>query len=415
MAASGDVALAVAAQPEVAAEPAVAENMVPVCSANQEQKFGKWQAVSVQPATVVIQGGFAGRAQHVAQTLACRMGVTEWRFAHICKTARWFLFAVAGPRAMKNDLYGVEVLDLTRRKFSGTSAPAEADDAAVAEDGDDPMNALDEIATPARGQKKTSTNKQRRACGVPVEITMPKRPPCSGVDQDQVQAIYVLLKPGGNRQLCIRMDCVDWLVAYAADEHAFQGIVRADPLPILAPAVADYRVEWDFNEHFWVASILAGPGLGRTKRFDPETLRLQQWKGLEELSLVEGFLSKSSIYTRKNAAKELAKLWCLAALNNEKQKFEDIWIHPPQLPPCGEEPQEKRQRRFEELHPPAVAVKTEPSAVAAPQPAVPAPTINPEPAAVAEGRVNIEPPEVAPRTPAVVDNTVIDLYNSDGA
>ena len=65
--------------------------------------------------------------------------------------------------------------------------------------------------------------------------------------------------------------------------------------------------------------------------------------------------------------------------------------------------------------PPAVAVKTEPSAVAAPQPAVPAPTINPEPAAVAKGRVNIEPPEVAPRTPAVVDNTVIDLYNSDGA
>ena len=75
--------------------------------------------------------------------------------------------------------------------------------------------------------------------------------------------------------------------------------MRADPLPILAPAVADYRVEWDFNEHFWVASILAGPGLGHTKRYDPETLRLQQWKGLEELSLVEGFFSKFNLYTKE--------------------------------------------------------------------------------------------------------------------
>ena len=54
------------------------------------------------------------------------------------------------------------------------------------------------------------------------------------------------MKPG-NRSLYLRIDCLDWLASYAADEQHFQGIEREEPASLQETAVANYRVEWGFN------------------------------------------------------------------------------------------------------------------------------------------------------------------------
>ena len=76
---------------------------------------------------------------------------------------------------------------------------------------------------------------------------MPKRPPCAGVEQGEVVDVHVLMHPGGHRAMYLRMDSIDWLLAYAADEQHYQGIPRAPPPE--EPAVADepYTIRWDFD------------------------------------------------------------------------------------------------------------------------------------------------------------------------
>ena len=173
----------------------------------------------------------------------------------------------------------------------------------------------------------------------------------------------------------IRLDCVDWLLAYAADEHHFQGIVRGPPLELPGTAVADHRVEWEFNEHVWVCEVLVGLAAGQTMSFNPEDLLKSQWDKLRDKSLVDGFFRKSTTFTRKKAAKELVKLWCAATQHGERQAMETTWMsHAQALPDVGDaEPQPKRRRCLSEWAVTAVADaegNTNPSAVADFQPAV---------------------------------------------
>ena len=63
------------------------------------------------------------------------------------------------------------------------------------------------------------------------------------------------------------MDCLGWLVSYAADEQYFQGVEREEPEALPATAVADYRVEWDFNEHVWEGTVLVGAAAGQSTRW----------------------------------------------------------------------------------------------------------------------------------------------------
>ena len=100
VAAGARPAVAGVAELAVAAQPAVVEKdakLDPVCA---EKPESKWQMVSVRSASIVIHGGFAGRAQHIAHTLVYKMNDgTDWRFVHLQKHAKWLVAAVVGPRA----------------------------------------------------------------------------------------------------------------------------------------------------------------------------------------------------------------------------------------------------------------------------------------------------------------------------
>ena len=115
---------------------------------------------------------------------------------------------------------------------------------------------------------------------VPVCLTVPKRPPCAGVEQDKVVDVYVLMNPGGHRAMYLRIDCIDWLLAYGADEHYYQGITRTPPPEQAAVADLPYTISWDFGTDAWKAEILSGGARGATHLFKPEKLDKIQWNYL---------------------------------------------------------------------------------------------------------------------------------------
>ena len=214
---------------EEAAAAAVAEaeptSIKPVCAENHRPK---WTEVCVKTASIVINGGFAGKREHVAESLVFEMGGTAWRFVHLHKHARWLFTAVAGPHTCKGEINQVKILDLIRNKFlagesGGTELAAVADDnsgateLAARTDDTDPMEALDDVdaalsRSPA-GPGPCRPARQRRCHLAPMELTMPKRPPCAISEQGATQTIHVLLKPNGTRQLHLRGDGLEWLLS----------------------------------------------------------------------------------------------------------------------------------------------------------------------------------------------------------
>ena len=171
---------------------------------------------------------------------------------------------------------------------------------------------------------------------LPVCLTMPKRPPCTGVEQDEVVHVHVIVHSGGHRSLFVRMDSIDWLLAYAADELYYQGISR--PPPPGEPAVADkpFIVHWDFDASAWVAEILSGTAKGATQCFSPERLHKSQWYQLlknpdaaQWLDVKDTRWSNSSFTSRRAAAKEIARLWCIATTQGERGEFEKSQLFNP--------------------------------------------------------------------------------------
>ena len=137
------------------------------------------------------------------------------------------------------------------------------------------MDALDDVA-PNVGNSTVKTTKKRMSGRTQVrQLTMPKRPHCCGVDQDRAQTIYVYVKPG-NKSLYLRVDGLDWFWSCAADEQHFQGVARQELESLAGSAVADYRVQWDFNAKVWEATVLLGHATGQSRRRG-RGLRLCSW------------------------------------------------------------------------------------------------------------------------------------------
>ena len=129
---------------------------------------------------------------------------------------------------------------------------------------------------------------------------MPKRPLCAGSEQDATQTIHVLLKPNGNRQLYLRIDGLEWLLSYAADEHHFQGIVRQAALP--TPAVAEEdRIEWEFNERHWVATVMVGPAAGKKQCFNQKGLGFHKWSKQKKENFPGRFQGQLTTFCRDNS------------------------------------------------------------------------------------------------------------------
>ena len=244
----------------------------------------------------------------------------------------------------------------------------------------------------------------------------------------------------------LRIDSIDWLLAYAADEQHYQGIPRAPPPE--QPAVADeaYTIRWDFNAFAWVVEILSGDARGATQRFRTEALHKSQWNSLLQdpsaaqwLDAKDTRWSKSCFRSRRAATKEIARLWCVATTEGEREDIEKSelfnptasqrWIMQAYMQGPRARSRSPRSACPESFLEPAVAVSESAVAVSEPrkcfssgqtsfegffEPAVAVSTVKREHTADAETNVKAEPRESPTCKPAVaVPQPIITVYSSD--
>ena len=311
----------------------------------------QWHPVSVVPGLVNIKGGYNGRSLS-ARSIQYQIDGETHTFLELDKQAGWFLKGVGGPKVQKGDLKAVSVLTDLRHAFElhvgkdpdvgkepdDDAAVADEPEAAVAEGEDfDPMDAMDDLgegvkstAKMARPTPKPASRDKRRAVVVKFEI--PTKPLCARGDSDEKRVIWVYRRPPTDKKstgmLFLRVDCVEWLLAYGADELRLQGVTPTRVAPV-APqagncaAVAGLQLEFDFNAKAWYATFVAGSFAGTSNRLAISELDAHMWGKLRD-EFVDGYFTRANMLKKKFAVKGYLTMWAEAVTCNESAKFDEM-------------------------------------------------------------------------------------------
>ena len=303
----------------------------------------KWHPISVTCDSVIVRGGY-NTSREPANSITLddsqQPPGTIRTFVELDKNARWFLKGVGGSKAVKGDLKAVEVLAMLRAKLKDREAASRTRGAAVAApflpDADrflqvepstdiDPMDELDAIAVidssaqPKPLKYRKLSTYDRRAL---VEtLTVPTRPICTGRGDGDTTTISVyrlsMLDSRSNARLYLRTDCIDWLLAYAADELHYQGVIAPCPVPQSRPgncsAVAGLRLEWAFAPQEWACEFVDGPLLGTTRRFPVRDLTKAQFAEMRSGNKINAYWSQASPAEKRIAAMAVALEWASSA------------------------------------------------------------------------------------------------------
>ncbi len=313
-------------------------------------KKGGWQPVSTFQGLIGISGGFC-RKPLGAQSIEWTSGNKTHRFVELAKNAEWFLKGVGGAKTQKGDLKAVTVLDEIRDKLNSTAEPsAVAGPSAVADSDDDdapdPMDAVlgalqydddddDEVPdTLIKATKKAVRTPQKKTARSMVTEPSAVAGPSAvadGDDRSETTTVCLYLKPNNRNiksaSIYIRVDCIDWLLSYAADELFHSDTAADEDLHVAnCPAVADVNLEWDFATHAWEAEFLAGPFQGVTRSFGIADLTAERLAKLRDVGIgqPDPRSPTSALPTKKQVAKEFITLWC-DAICKERDSFETDW------------------------------------------------------------------------------------------
>ena len=152
-----------------------------------------------------------------------------------------------------------------------------------------------------------------------------------GDDRSETTTVCLYLKPNNRNiksaSIYIRVDCIDWLLSYAADELFHSDAAADEDLHVAnCPAVADVNLEWDFDTHVWEAEFLAGPFQGVTRSFGIADLTASRLARLRSVGIgqPDPRSPTSALPTKKQVAKEFITLWC-DAICKERDSFETDW------------------------------------------------------------------------------------------
>jgi hypothetical protein len=213
----------------------------------------------------------------------------------------------------------VDVISHIRDLMFVDGSPAEDDDP-------DPMLGLTSVENDTTSKPKRDKKQQ---LGVH-KLIMPTRPPCAAPDGTCTTVIHAYWADvTGKRLPYLRTDCIDWLLAYGADELHFQGVVRGEPTPPQSrepncPAVADLHVAWNFNGNAWDGTFVGGPLKGQTKQVALAEINVTLWSNLK-LHLGTSTHDVSDIGIFRGATrlqvKDVAKI-CLIELCNATTRGE---------------------------------------------------------------------------------------------
>ena len=293
----------------------------------------KWCDVSIKDAQITIKGGFNAKGE-LAESIQYKCDNNETHtFVALHKESIWFVKGVGGAR--KGDLKAVNVLTMIRHKLgdrdfqsvdsdtrpavAGSDSQGSADAAEY-----DPMDEMIALDSVAEAVSIKTANKKRKVDRASVqELQVPTRPQCVGTASQGETTIFVYTPPTNkNRVPHLRVDCIPWLLAYAADELACQGVSCGDAASESTPkkancAIENVHVEWNFDSKMWDATFVGGHAQGEFLQFGPNDVTPALLKKLRVLECANGWYSKSSSSSNKNAAKEYVLIWCKAL--NEKR------------------------------------------------------------------------------------------------
>ena len=233
----------------------------------------------------------------------------------------------------------VRVIDALQSKLFGQHNKQVVDDAdhggdeVVDEACDpDPMDLLGadlgcpELETPKKckqtGLKRKTDSNLFKSTNLVRAIDMPKRPTCAGRDCAEMQTVHMHVKPKSTA-LWIRLDSIDWLVSYAADEHYYQGVTRSDPLA--AVAAKDYELDFDYNDRTWKCTINVGIDAGVSSTLDAKRLTKMMYEKVaaSDPTTFPLFYCLATAAMKRKACCEYLTLWALAAVQGSRQDFED--------------------------------------------------------------------------------------------
>ena len=163
------------------------------------------------------------------------------------------------------------------------------------------------------------------------ELEVPRRPDCVGLGEATKITVYIkgcIQRNWTKKPIYLRVDCVDWLLSYAADEHFNHCVKSAAVDEVVAnfAAVADLNLEWDSKEKVWQAEFVSGPLKGTTRRFGVSDLTTDRLNKMEVAGIGQTY-TKGGMgvrLRRKKQAKDFILLWC-DAISRGNHTFEVDW------------------------------------------------------------------------------------------
>ena len=148
---------------------------------------------------------------------------------------------------------------------------------------------------------------------------MPLRPKCADTNCSDTVNVRVYLKGATNKELWIDVANVAWLITYAADEIAYQGVeCKDDGTAVAAKApnckdVEHLHIAWNFQSASYDAEFLGGPAQGYAVSISPGLLH--------ETIVRKTNQGSSHLRSPKCCAKELLTHLCKARLEDNVEEY----------------------------------------------------------------------------------------------
>ena len=321
-----------------------------------------WKPVALHSGLIGISGGFSKKpltARYIDVPVGDNSdGLKKDRFIHVNINAEWFLKGVGGKRKQKGELKGVNVLDIIRQKLRMIyydEVKGEAEEEADDDKDQDQMQQFFEVLETPKKTSAAAAKKKEGSKGwsksIIRDIDMPRSPECVKTEEEVVTTIVVYTPNSlSNRSwkswpIYLRVDALDWLLQFAADEQFHQGVKRAtaDERDVwmwqesMGSAVAGLNLEWDFISRVWQGEFVSGPFKGTKRRFGVRDLTKDRTSKMIEAGILQpdttNAMDENSLL--KQQAYDVLLVWCDAISQGTDGAFEVEWeLKEAEDPPC---------------------------------------------------------------------------------
>ena len=279
-----------------------------------------WNSVRLHsPSIVGISGGFNHKPCG-ADYIDVPVGDHIERFIHLSIRSEWFVKGAGGLSVKKGELQAVSVIDMIRDRLEKIYDSEE-------EEEDDPMKKLcRELETHNKtAMAKRSVATAKRSVGLwkkslIEEIVVPLRPEnVPGKSSAGIKIVVYTPASGqtnfSRRPVYLRVDALDWLLQFAADE-LFRP--RAN-----CAAVAGLFLQWNCTSKAWQAEFVSGPRKGTKRRFGVCDLTKDRVNKIEKAGILKSDTTSGmeAHIKLKQQARDVMVLWC-AAISQGNDSFE---------------------------------------------------------------------------------------------